>query len=143
LNAINPENIASIGVLKDADATAIYGSRCANGVILITTKKGIQGKTRFTINGHAGIATIAHKMDLLNTEQYLEMRREAYRKDGITEHPANAYDVNGTWDQNRYTDWQEELIGKTARLRKLHSSISGGSEQTQFLLSGMLQEETT
>ncbi|RNL90329.1 SusC/RagA family TonB-linked outer membrane protein [Sinomicrobium pectinilyticum] len=143
LNAISPEAIASIEVLKDADATAIYGSRGSNGVILITTKKGKQGKTRFTINSSTGIAHIANKMDLLNTEQYLEMRREAFANDGITDYPANAYDVNGTWDQNRYTDWQEELIGKTAFFRKLQSSISGGNQQTQFLVSGVLQEETT
>lgn len=143
LNAINPANIESIEILKDADATAIYGSRGANGVILITTKKGKEGKTVFTVNSSAGIAMIAQRMNLLNTNQYLEMRREAFSNDGITEYPDTAYDVNGTWDQNRYTDWQEALIGGTARTQNLQASISGGSAQTQFLLSGNYQQETS
>lgn len=143
LNAINPAIIESIEVLKDADATAIYGSRGANGVVLITTKKGKEGKTRFTINSNTGITNITRKMDLMNTEQYLEMRREAFANDGFTDYPFNAYDVNGTWDQNRYTDWQKVLIGGTAKTSQIQASVSGGSENTQFLLSGMYQNETT
>lgn len=143
LNSLNPSTIESIEVLKDADATAIYGSRGANGVILITTKKGKQGKTNFMVNSSTGFANITRKTDLLNTEQYLEMRREAFANDGISEYPETAYDVNGTWDQNRYTDWQEEFIGGTAKTQNLQASVSGGSEQTQFLLSGMFQKETT
>ena len=143
LNAINPEIIESIEVLKDADATAIYGSRGSNGVILITTKKGKQGKSKFTISGNTGMAQIINKLDLLSTEQSLEMRRVAFVNDGISDYPVNAYDVNGTWDQNRYTDWQEHLIGNTANFRKIQTSISGGNQQTQFLVSGALQEETT
>ncbi len=143
LNAINPATIESIEVLKDADATAIYGSRGANGVVLITTKRGKQGKTSFTINSSTGVANITRKMDLMNTEQYLEMRREAFANDGITDYPVNAYDVNGTWDQNRYTDWQKVLIGGTASTHNIQASVSGGNEHTQFLLSGMYQNETT
>ena len=143
LNAINPATIESIEVLKDADATAIYGSRGANGVVLITTKKGKQGKTSFTINSSTGVANITQKMDLMNTEQYLEMRREAFANDGFTDYPFYAYDVNGTWDQNRYTDWQKVLIGGTARTHNMQASVSGGNEHTQFLLSGMYQNETT
>ena len=143
LNAINPEAIESIEILKDADATAIYGSRGANGVILITTKKGKEGKTKFTVSSTTGVSHITRKMDLLNTEQYLEMRREAFANDGITEYPEYAYDVNGTWDQSRDTDWQELLIGGTANMRKVMAEVSGGSATTQFLLSGLYQEETT
>lgn len=143
LNAINPANIESIEVLKDADATAIYGSRGSNGVVLITTKKGKEGKTQLTINSSSGIATISRKMDLLNTEQYLDMRREAFANDGITEFPETAYDINGTWDQNRYTDWQEVLIGGNAQNQNIQATVSGGSAQTQFLLSGSYQKETT
>ncbi len=143
LNAINPDNIESIEVLKDADATAIYGSRGSNGVILITTKKGKEGKTQFSISSSTGIANITRKMDLLNTEQYLTMRREAFANEGITEYPETAYDINGTWNQNRYTDWQEELIGGTARTQNIQASVSGGNAQTQFRLSGNYQKETT
>ncbi|KJJ39313.1 SusC/RagA family TonB-linked outer membrane protein [Aequorivita vladivostokensis] len=143
LNAINPESIESIEILKDADATAIYGSRGANGVVLITTKRGKEGKTKITVNSSTGIAHISKKANLLNTEQYLEVRREAFANDGITEYPEWAYDVNGTWDMERYTDWQKELIGGTANTRKLLAEVSGGSSKTQFLISGQYQEETT
>jgi TonB-linked SusC/RagA family outer membrane protein len=144
LNAINPNDIESIEVLKDADATAIYGSRGANGVILITTRKGKgTDKTRLSVNTSYGISNVAGKMNLMNTEQYLGMRRQAYANDEITSYPANAYDVNGTWDQTRYTDWQKELIGNTATNKNVQVSLSGGSENTSFLLSGSHNEQTT
>lgn len=143
LNSINPSDIKSIEVLKDADATSIYGSRGANGVVLITTKKGKAGKTIFTADSYTGFGTITRKADLMKTEQYLQMRRQAFANDGFTEYPDYAYDVNGTWDQSRYTDWQEELIGGTSVINNLQSTISGGSEDTQFLLSNTLYKETT
>nr|WP_315155697.1 SusC/RagA family TonB-linked outer membrane protein [uncultured Flavobacterium sp.] len=143
LNSINPGDIANIEVLKDADATAIYGSRGANGVVLITTKKGKEGKTTFTTNYQYGLGQAAHFMDLMNTSQYLSMRREAYANDGITNYPATAYDVNGTWDQTRDANWQKELLGGNASYMNLQSSLSGGSAQTQFLLSGSYNKETT
>src|SRR5690606_9891638 len=74
LNSINPSDIESIEVLKDADATAIYGSRGANGVVLITTKKGTVGKPKVELNLYTGVGQVPKFMDLLNTEQYLEMR---------------------------------------------------------------------
>lgn len=143
LNSINPDAIESIEILKDADATAIYGSRGANGVVLITTKKGKEGKTKFTFNASTGAGSVTRFMKLMNTEQYLTMRREAYRNDKITTYPANAYDVNGTWDQNRYTDWQKELIGGTSVISDYQASMSGGSKYTQFLFSGNYHSETT
>ncbi len=143
LNGIDPNSIESIEILKDADATAIYGSRGANGVVLITTKKGNTGKTTFKVGSSAGVGTITRRMDLLNTEQYLAMRREGFANDGITEYPFNAYDVNGTWSPDRYTDWQEELIGGTAYYHTANASINGGSEFTQFLINGNYREEST
>jgi TonB-linked SusC/RagA family outer membrane protein len=144
LSAINPNDIESIEILKDADATAIYGSRGANGVILVTTKKGKAGrKTAFSINSSYGISRVANQMELMNTEQYLDMRRQAYINDGLTNYPANAYDVNGTWDETRYTDWQDELIGGTAVNTNVQLSLSGGSENTSFLISGSHNEQTT
>ncbi|MCX2680644.1 SusC/RagA family TonB-linked outer membrane protein [Galbibacter sp. EGI 63066] len=140
LNNIDPNSIASIEVLKDADATAIYGSRGANGVILITTKKG---KPQFNLNYSYGTGRVNSYFDLMNTEEYLQMRREAYANDGVTEYPANAYDINGIWDQNRYTDWQEVFTGGTSEFMDINGSISGGGEQTQFRLSGNYHRETT
>lgn len=142
LNSINPDDIASIEVLKDADATAIYGSRGANGVVLITTKTGKQGKTRFTANVSQGTGRVTKFTKLLNTEQYLAMRSEAYANDGVAPEPF-AYDVNGTWDQNRYTDWQAALLGGTATYTDANASVSGGSASTQFVVSGTFHDETT
>jgi len=143
LNSLDPNNIESIEVLKDADATAIYGSRGANGVVLITTKSGKNGDTKLTVRALSGLASITRKLDLLDTEQYLAMRREAFANDGYTEYPMTAYDLNGTWQTNRYTDWQEELIGGTAYTNNVQATITGGNEQTSFLLSGGYFKETT
>lgn len=143
LNNINPSDIESIEILKDADATAIYGSRGANGVVLITTKKGKVGKTQFTINSYTGTGKVTRTLDLLNTQQYIEVREEAFANDGITVYPAYANDINGTWDRNRYTDWQKVLVGGTALTRSIDASVSGGSAATQFLLRGTNYHETT
>tara|TARA_R110002051_G_scaffold63132_5_gene114914 strand:- start:12208 stop:15195 length:2988 start_codon:yes stop_codon:yes gene_type:complete len=148
LNAMNPNDIESIEVLKDADATAIYGSRAANGVVLITTKKGKAGKTKFNVNMSSTLGTVSHFLDLMNTEQYLEVRREGIINDGfgpLLENPSfdRIWPDVKNWDPNRYTDWQKELIGGTAYRNQLNLSVSGGSAQTQFLISGAYQNETT
>lgn len=143
LNSLNPDSIESFEILKDADATSIYGSRGANGVVLITTKKGKSGKTTFNMSASTGTGTITKFMKLMNTQQYLAMRRQAFVSDGLTEYNSWDYDINGTWDQNRYTDWQKELIGATSQINDLQGTISGGSDTTQFLLSSSYHTETT
>ncbi|KFC19113.1 SusC/RagA family TonB-linked outer membrane protein [Epilithonimonas lactis] len=135
LNAISPNDIESIEILKDADATAIYGSRGANGVVLITTKKGKKGTLGLSLNTSYSLSSVASHMDMMSTEQYLSMRRQAYQNAGIATLPATAYDVNGTWDQNRYTDWQKELIGRKAAGSMTQASISGGTDRNSFLVS--------
>ena len=142
LNSINPEAIESIEVLKDADATAIYGSRGANGVVLITTKKGKAGKTIFTVRATTGAGTVTRFMKLMETPQYLAMRKQAFVNDGIS-YGASDYDINGTWDQNRNTDWQKELLGGTSQINDINGTVSGGSEHTQFLFSGNYHTETS
>jgi len=143
LNNLNPGDIESLEVLKDADATAIYGSRGANGVVLITTKKGKAGKTTFNATVSRGVGRVAHFMDMLNTEQYLGVRAEAFANDGFTGYPDYAYDINGTWDQNRYTNWQKKLLGGTSQITNLSATVQGGSEHTQFSLGGNFGSETT
>lgn len=143
LNSINPNDIESIEILKDADATAIYGSRGANGVVLITTKKGKAGKTQFTASTSTATGQITRKLDLLNTQDYIAIRQQAFANDMITEYPYYAYDVNGTWDANRYTDWQKVLTGGTAEMRTMQASVSGGSAQTHFLVSGNTYTQST
>lgn len=145
LNSINPADIASIEVLKDADATAIYGSRGANGVVLITTRKGTSGKTKVDISMYQGVAQVGNRMDLLNSAQYLEMRREALANDEVT--PSTAFPGYApdllSWDTTRYTDWQDVLIGGTALLTNGRISLSGGNKNTQFLIGGGVYRETT
>lgn len=142
LNVINPADIESIEVLKDADATAIYGSRGANGVVLITTKKGKAGKTKVDIDLYTGAGKVTRMMDLLNTQQYLEMRREAFKNDGVVPSGFFASDLL-VWDSTRYTDWQEVLIGGTAHTTNAQASVSGGDAQTQFLFRGGYYREST
>jgi TonB-linked SusC/RagA family outer membrane protein len=135
LFSINPSDVESISVLKDADATAIYGSRGANGVILITTKKGKAGSTQVSVNAYEGIEKVTNHYQLLNTQQYLDMRREAFKNDGITPTIANAPDLL-LYDQNRYTDWQNALWGRVGNAMHADLGISGGNEQTTFRVSG-------
>jgi len=142
LSYINPADIESIEVLKDADATSIYGSRAAAGAILITTKKGKAGKTKVDFNWQQGWAKVGNFVDLLNTQQYLEMRHEAKRNDNVAIGPTD-YDINGTWDTTRYTDWQKVLIGGTAQYSDAQLSVSGGTASTTFLVNGGYHRETT
>lgn len=148
LNAINPNDIESIEVLKDADATAIYGSRAANGVVLITTKRGRTDKTQFITNFSTSFGEVSNFLNLMNTKQYLEVRKEGIENDGLNnllDNPAYDFfwpDIKN-WDENRYTDWQKELIGGTAYRNKAELSVSGGNSNTHFLISGAYQNETT
>ncbi len=139
-NSINPADIESIEVLKDADATAIYGSRGGNGVVLITTKKGETGKTGFQLNFSEGMSSIGKTMPMMSTEQYLEMRKEAIANGNFTPNLTQssagyALDLL-VFDQNKYTDWKDFLLGGTAKNTVLNTSVSGGTNKTQFRLGG-------
>ncbi len=140
LDFLNPADIESIEVLKDADATSIYGSRGANGVILITTKKGKAGNMRVNVNAYTGIAKTTRLPKYLDLQQYLAMRHEAFANDGVKPGPTD-YDVNGTWDTTRYTDWQKEILGGTAHTSDVQASVSGGTENTRYLLAGGYHRE--
>lgn len=143
LNAINPNDIESIEILKDADATAIYGSRGANGVVLVTTKSGKSGKTELSLTTNYGISKAMIGLTMMNTGQYLGMRKLAYANDGISAYPANAYDINGKWSPDRYTNWPEKLIGNWAASSSTQLSLKGGSETTSFLISLGRNEQAT
>jgi TonB-linked SusC/RagA family outer membrane protein len=138
---INPQDIESITVLKDADATAIYGSRGANGVIVITTKKGQAGKTKFDINYYEGISGVDSRYDLLNTQQYIAMREEAFKNDNITPTVSNAYDLL-LWSPNRYTNWNNYFWGGTGHTADLETGFSGGDKQTTFRIGAAYHHET-
>jgi len=141
-NSINPSDIESISVLKDADATAIYGSRGTNGVVLITTKKGKAGTTKFDVNISQGITKIANEPALLNLQQFLQIRREAFKNDGITPTTANAPELL-LWDTTKYTNWPKSLFGGTGHSTNLQANISGGNENTNFNVSGNYHREST
>lgn len=143
LNSINPNDIEKMEILKDADATAIYGSRGANGVVLVTTKKGRSGKVGLTFNTSYGLSSIISNLKMMDTQQYLSMRKQAFANNNISQYPATAYDVNGTWDQNRYTNWPKTLLGNLATSSNTQLSVNGGSETTSFLLSMGHNEQTT
>lgn len=136
LNDINPDDVASIDVLKDASATAIYGSRGANGVILVTTKKGRNGETRISYNGYHGIGTAAYKYPVFNSQEYQALRNLSPWTQGYM-----AEELNGI-TQGRNTDWQD-LMYENA-LRSDHNiSVSGGSNGNTFSLGGGYYKETT
>ncbi|RYY57253.1 MAG: SusC/RagA family TonB-linked outer membrane protein [Chitinophagaceae bacterium] len=139
---VNPSDIESVEVLKDADATAIYGSRGANGVILITTKRARAGKTAVDARFFTGWGRITRQLPMLGLKDYLMMRREAFRNDGVTPTASNARDLL-SWDTTRSTDWQDLLIGNTMNLRDVNVGVSGGSDQTQFSISAGYHDEST
>lgn len=146
-NLINPADIDNITVLKDADATAIYGSRGANGVVLISTKKGSNGKMKFDFNYSQGISKLASFPRLLKLSDYLQIRSEAFAHDGIT---PSTDPVSGgyapdllIWDQNKSTDWSKYMLGGTANSSNLDLSISGGDQNNSFIIGGNYRSEGT
>ncbi len=146
-NSINPSDIESIEVLRDADATAIYGSRGANGVVLITTKKGKPGKVKFDMNVYGGGSRVTRTMKMMNTQQYLAMRREAIDNDGLTSYLTDpAYAVYFpdlvVYDTAKYTDWKKYFMGNTARTTDVYASLSGGATGTRFMVSAGYHRET-
>jgi TonB-linked SusC/RagA family outer membrane protein len=142
LSFINIGDIDHIEVLKDADATAIYGSRGSNGVILISTKKGTAGKLSFTVNINNGFSRITRYPDMLNTSQYVQMRKDALESDGLAIDKINAPDLV-EWDTTRDTDFKEMLIGGQAVTNNVQLSVTGGSKRLQYLLGTAYHRETT
>jgi TonB-dependent starch-binding outer membrane protein SusC len=141
-NSINPMDIESVEVLKDADATAIYGSRAANGVVLITTKKGKAGKTKLDINIYSGIEQVTHLVEKLNTQQMIELKKEGFQYDNVTPTTRNSPMLT-VFNQTAYTDFQKLFIGNTAKVNDAQLSISGGTMNTRFLFGANYRKEGT
>jgi len=145
LNSINPNDIESISILKDADATAIYGSRGSNGVVLITIKKGKSGALTTDFNFYQGINQAADLPKMMGLTQYLEMRREAFSNDGLTPSAdPNSFEYAPdllVWDTSKSTDWVDYLFGGTGRLTNAQLSLKRGSDQTSFSISGNYRNE--
>lgn len=132
---INPSSIESIDILKDADATAIYGSRGANGVVLITTKKGQAGANRVTANVYTGISRTPAKAKLMDRDQYLEMRNEAFQNTGIVKSVTNAPDLL-LWDTSRNENWQKRLLGHVSLNTDAQVALTGGTANTSYRIYG-------
>jgi TonB-linked SusC/RagA family outer membrane protein len=137
-NSFNPADIESISVLRDADATSIYGSQGANGVILINTKKGKPGKPSLDITANAGFTAGTRRLTMLNTQQYLAMRKEAVANDKVVLSPStvNNYADLQLFDSTRYTDWYKEFFDKMPVTTDVHVTFSGGQQYSSFILSG-------
>jgi len=129
--SINPADIASIDVLKDASAAAIYGSRAANGVVLVTTKSGASGDTKISFSAKYGSQSPTHKLKFLNARQYADWNNMAHDNDGTPRGPLN----DSQFNPNINTDWQSLSLG-TAPLADYNMSVSGGGPYSRFFLSG-------
>ena len=148
---LNPNDIESMEILKDAASAAIYGSQAANGVVIITTKKGKQGKAKFEFNAFSGETQPMKFLDVLGGSEWYGMRRNAFINSGVPNPEANALSNMGrlpaTWQTLTRPaldaiglalptyDWQREVMG-AGRLQNYEMSVSGGDEKTTFFLSG-------
>ncbi|AWW29095.1 SusC/RagA family TonB-linked outer membrane protein [Echinicola strongylocentroti] len=135
LNALNPADIESMDILKDASSTAIYGSRGANGVIIISTKRGVKGKPVVSYDGYVGVKTPAHLPDMMNAQQFY--------KASVTDRELNGYPQGRPFssteidmvDSGNSTNWLDEISGPA--LQTNHSlSVGGGSDNTNYHFSG-------
>lgn len=132
INDINPNDIESVNILKDASSSAIYGQRAANGVILITTKRGgFNQKTKLTINAYTGSSNAIKTIDVLDAPTLALLKRERYTNDGIP--------VNAIWNESAYqvqrTNWQDELLGQGVT-KNLDLSLSGGNSNSTYAITG-------
>ena len=144
LNSLNSADIESIQVLKDASSASIYGSRAANGVIIITTKKGKEGKMNININYNAALQTVAKKYDVLSAEQWGQAYWQAAANNGIAPTAAQALYGNGVTPQlvssvngvnTANTNWQDQVYS-SAWTQNISASISNASEKGSYLFSG-------
>lgn len=136
LNLINPNNIKSVEILKDASATAIYGTRAANGVVLIETSRGESGDTRVSFNLSGGVQNFANTFEMLNGQQYAELVNDARREEGEPLPPATENPENIT----RNTNWQKEAF-QSGPIQDYSMSVSGGGEAVQYSVSGSYLNE--
>ncbi|MET3115259.1 TonB-linked SusC/RagA family outer membrane protein [Pedobacter sp. CG_S7] len=137
LSSINPSDVASIEVLKDASSTAIYGSRGANGVILVTTKKGKEGQNAINFDAYAGVQKLSKKMDMLNATEFAQYLNDYYTQYNVA-NPNTAKALPYTAAQvsalGAGTDWQDELY-RSAPIQNYQVSFNGGNKETRYYLS--------
>jgi TonB-dependent starch-binding outer membrane protein SusC len=130
LNSLNPDDIESVEILKDASAAAIYGSRGANGVVLITTKRGKTGKLRITYDTYYATQKVAKKLDILSTPAYIQTQNEL----SVARGGAPVFSQTDIASIGAGTDWQS-LIFRDAPMQNHNLSFSGGTENTKYYVS--------
>jgi TonB-linked SusC/RagA family outer membrane protein len=134
LSTVNPSDIESIEILKDAAAMAIYGARAANGVVLITTKSGKKGHDIISFESTFGFSNVSKKIEVLNAQEYATLVNEAYTNDELSPY----YDgeaLSNIAKLGKGTDWQDEIF-RTGTSQNYQLSFSGGDEKTQYVISG-------
>lgn len=136
LNTLNPDDIASLDVLKDASAAAIYGSRGANGVVLITTKKGVVGQSHLNFNAFAGVQQVTDPVKMLNASQFAQLNNEMLANNNQATNPAYANPAS----LGAGTDWLKELFRK-APIQSYTLSYSGASEKADYYVSGSILDQ--
>ncbi|OGX83705.1 hypothetical protein BEN49_12175 [Hymenobacter coccineus] len=145
LNDLNPDDITSLEVLKDASSTAIYGARGANGVILITTRRGKSGAPKATYSGYYGQKKVYGRFDLMDGEQYYNYKLQAYRAQNANFDPAAATflttDERANYAAGRTTDYQD-LLFQNGHIQNHSLGLSGGTDQTQYSASVGYYDET-
>ncbi|MBW4906354.1 TonB-dependent receptor [Prevotella salivae] len=135
INGLNPADIESVDVLKDAASAAIYGSRAANGVILVTTRQGKAGKAQISYDGYVGVQNVYRMPDLLNAKEYAMIMNEERMQDGLTPYNfaslvPNWSDIeSGNWNG---TNWMEEIRNKNALITNHAVNIAGGNDRSTF-----------
>jgi TonB-dependent starch-binding outer membrane protein SusC len=140
LNGVPPAAIKSIEVLKGAAATAIYGSRGSNGVLLVTLKTGATGPIKWDVDVYTGADQAVRTSALMNTQQYLALRRQAVENDGLTVN-ASTVPEQYLWDSTRYTNFKKLTMGNTRQRQNARIELSGGDTNTVYLLSGSYHRE--
>jgi len=127
LTDLNPSDIASLSILKDASATAIYGARASNGIVLITTKRGKAQQSVLNVNVYSGVQRAWNRLDMLKARQWMEYRNDLTETTVFTPEQMNNITID--------TDWQD-VIFRTAPINSYEVSATGGSEKTKFFMSG-------
>ncbi|MBC7897895.1 MAG: TonB-dependent receptor [Cytophagaceae bacterium] len=137
VSSLSPDEIASIDVLKDASASAIYGSRGSNGVVLITTKRGQANRPQITFSGYYGTQKVSKKVNLLNASEYVAYFNEAAKNDGYAD---DELPFRPGIDDSVDTDWQDEVL-RSAPVFDASLGISGGSDRVTYFLSGTMFDQ--
>jgi len=138
ISFLAPGDVASMEILKDASATAIYGSRGANGVVLITTKRGKSGKAKFLFDSYMGVQQAWKHEDLLNAGQYAALRLEAFANDGVAIDPTNSQMqrlLDAKNNNLKGTDWQNEVL-RTGAIRNYSLNVLGGTDAARYSITG-------